>query len=221
MDLKKFRNKYDLELIPASHAKINLGLLVWDPIIGKPKFEHPGMPNHIFNAFYDCGLLSESEYKGLLKEIGKSDLVPAAFAETSLELDVDMLGSLDYPLVTTLKGSLELSKVKKFSFGKLKAAIMSNLMLVQIDDQLERMKKKQWKEYDGKVRRAYMITELYYGSINMVVDKEWEAELDLELKKHAIAPEAKASLSKSTQYEFSHKKVPFAMRLEKVRKFNG
>jgi len=52
MELKKFRNRYDLELIPASHEGIILGTLVWDPVIGKPVFNHPGMPDHIYKMLF-------------------------------------------------------------------------------------------------------------------------------------------------------------------------
>ena len=61
MEIKRFRNKYNLELIPASHENIILGNLVWDPIIGKPKFDHPGMSEHIYNAFLDAEMVA-SEY---------------------------------------------------------------------------------------------------------------------------------------------------------------
>ena len=69
MELKKFRNKYNLELIPASHENILLGTLVWDPLIGKPKFDHPGMPEHIFNAFLDADIVSRQNWTKGIKDL--------------------------------------------------------------------------------------------------------------------------------------------------------
>ena len=62
MEIRKFRKIYDLELIPASTESIINGILVWDPIIGKPKLDHPGMPNHILNAFVDAEFITMAEY---------------------------------------------------------------------------------------------------------------------------------------------------------------
>ena len=61
MEIRKFRSNYGLELITASHAGISLGDLVWDALSGKVSFSHPGMPNTIYSAFMDAGLIDEEE----------------------------------------------------------------------------------------------------------------------------------------------------------------
>ena len=74
MELKQFRNKYHLELIPASHENIILGTLVWDPLIGKPRFNYPGMSEHIFNTFLDAGIISKEKNPYGIRPVNHSTL---------------------------------------------------------------------------------------------------------------------------------------------------
>ena len=69
MEIKRFRNKYNLELIPASHENIILGNLVWDPIIGKPKFDHTGMSEHVYKAFLAASIISRENWTKGIKEL--------------------------------------------------------------------------------------------------------------------------------------------------------
>lgn len=221
MELKKFRNKYDLELIPASHENIILGTLVWDPLIGKPKFDHAGMPNNIFSSFLDAELLNEAEWSQYLKDSKEESLVGAHFAESTINVDTSIASSLEYPTIGKIGNSFELEKVSKFTFGDLKVRTMSNLTRIRIDNYLEALKKENWEDYDGKIRRVFMITELYYGSIKLITKMDWKDELDAKIPKLGLALTNTIELGKSVEYTFDHQNVPFAMRIEKVRGFNG
>lgn len=66
-----------------------------------------------------------------------------------------------------------------------------------------------------------MITELYYGTVKLVVEKEFSAELDSILQHTELEASAKSEGTHAVEYEFSHDDVPFAMRIEKIRTFNG
>ena len=221
MELKKFRNKYDLELIPASYSGIINGTLVWDPFIGKPDFEHPGMPNHIFNAFLDADLLNQEEFSGALNELENEELDDAHFAERVIDVDLNIATSLENPQLGEIGHNFELKSIKKFTFGELKARVMSNLMRVRIDDFLEELKKNKWERYDGKIRRVFMITELYYGSMKLVIENSLKNEFNATINQSGLEIKNELELGKSVEYTFEHQNVPFAMRLEKVREFNG
>jgi hypothetical protein len=221
MELKKFRNKYDLELIPASHDNIINGKLVWDPLIGAPKFDHPGMPNHIFNAFVDAELIQKEELEGFLSQCRDLPLGEAKLAERSIEVDMDMASTLDNPRLGKLEHEIGINSIKRFTFGELKTRCLDDLMRVTIDDFLEEMKENKWELYDGKIRRVFMITELYYGSISLVIDKEFRHKLEASLPNIGMDLKHSLELEKSVQYTFEHQNVPFAMRIEKVRNFNG
>lgn len=221
MELKKFRNKYGLELIPASTSNIILGTLVWDPLIGRPEFEHPGMPNHIFNAFIDAGLISESEWRKYLRDAKKEKEVDAGLAGISLNVDINLAPSLEHPQLGKINNSFALNDIKKFTFGDLKAKTMSNLLRVRINEFLEIMKRNHWEKYDGKIRRVFMITELYYGSMKLVIDNKLNNEFDAAISNSNLTVKNKLKLGKSVEYTFDHQNVPFAMRIEKVRDFNG
>ena len=141
MEIKKFRNKYDLELIPASHEGIILGTLVWDPIIGKPSFDHSGMPDHIFNAFLDAEIMKMEDWEAALKDFRETELKEANIAETIVEINVDVLTSLSQIGLGAIDGSFELNSIKKFTFGEINVKYLSPLQRIQVDNYLEILKR--------------------------------------------------------------------------------
>jgi len=221
MEIKKFRNKYNLELIPASHEDIILGNLVWDPIIGKPKFDHPGMPEHVYNAFLDAGIISRDNWLRGINELHTEKIKFAHLADRIINMEANVVSTLENPVIHKLGEHFELKKISKFHFGNIQVKVLSNLNRIIIDNYLEILKKDNWKAYDGKIRRVFMITELYYGSVQLILSKKFKNELDLGLKEAQLTIMESVEFDKSVEYTFDHDKVPFAMRLEKVRDFNG
>ncbi|MFO8086809.1 MAG: hypothetical protein R6T91_03240 [Bacteroidales bacterium] len=221
MEIRNFRRKYDLELIPASNETIILGSLVWNPLLGKPRLEHKGMSNHIFNAIYDAGLIDKNQWSDLMEKIKQTQTVQASFAERTINIDSDHSLSMEHPQLERLQGEFEIQKIRKFSFQDISARIMSNLMRLSIDDLLDELKKENWESYDGKIRRLDMITELYYGNIQVIIENKYANELELALKNSGIAVNQKSAMGRDVEYTFKHQEVPFAMRLERVRHFNA
>ncbi len=221
MELKKFRNKYNLELIPASHENIILGTLVWDPLIGKPKLDYIGMPNNIYNGFLDAGLLIGSTWEKHIKDLKNEKMVDANIAERSVNFDVSIATSLENPTIGKIQNSLALEKVSKFSFGDLKMRSMSNLTRIRIDSFLEILKMNKWDKYDGRIRRVFMITELYYGSIKLITKTKWKNDLEASIKNSDLDLQNQIDFGNEVEYTFDHKNVPFAMRIERVKDFNG
>jgi len=78
-----------------------------------------------------------------------------------------------------------------------------------------------WKDYDGHIRRVFLITELYYGTIRILIEKQFSSELEASMKKVELSASGRSEGSHAVEYEFSHDNVPFAMRIERVRTFNG
>ena len=221
MEIRKFRTAYDLELIPASHEGISLGDLVWDPVFGAPEFSRKGMPNTIYTAFLDASLIIETEWKLFRKESRSTQLLKAHFAMRTVDVNVELVNELQHPKVGRITGEFRSEKLSKFTFGDIQVREMDNLMRIKIDRFLEKMKATRWSEYDGRIRRVFMITELYYGTIRMVVEKQYSTELDAILEKSKLEALSRSEGSHAVEYEFSHDNVPFAMRIELVRNFNG
>ena len=221
MEIRKFRSDYNLELIPASHEGISLGDLVWDPIFGAPDFSKKGMPNTIYTAFLDADLISESEWRQFKKENQGSPLIDAQFASRTVDVNVEFINELQHPKIGLVSGELKLEKLSKFTFGDLQMREMDDLMRIKIDRFLEQMKASRWSDYNGSIRRVFIITELYYGTIRMIIEKQFSAELEAILEKAELEALSKSEGSHAVEYEFSHDYVPFAMRIERVRNFNG
>ena len=144
MEIKRFRNKYNLELIPASHENIILGNLVWDPIIGKPKFDHPGMSEHIYNAFLDAAIISRENWTKGIKELYNEKIKNAHLAEIIINMESNTITTLENPLIKDLEQRFELNKISKFHFGNLQVRTMSNLNRIRIDNYLEILKMSNW-----------------------------------------------------------------------------
>ncbi|MCK5137150.1 MAG: hypothetical protein KAR19_15295 [Bacteroidales bacterium] len=221
MEIRKFRSAYDLELIPASHEGITPGDLVWDPIFGAPEFSRKGMPNTIYTAFLDAGLINESEWEFFREETHNTPLFKAHLASRTVDVNTEFVNELQHPKIGMITGEFKSEKLSKFTFGDIQVREMDDLMRIKIDRFLEQMKATRWSEYDGKIRRVFMITELYYGTIRMVIERQFSTELDSILKKSAFEALSRSESSHAVEYEFSHDNVPFAMRIERVRNFNG
>lgn len=221
MEIRKFRSEYNLELIPASHEGIYLGDLVWDPILGPPDFSRKGMPNTIYTAFLDAGLITETEWEKFRKETRDTALVNAHFATRHVDVSVEFIQELQHPKIHKISAEFLTEKLSKFAFQNLQMRELDDLIRIKIDSFLEQMKASRWKDYDGSIRRVYMITELYYGTIRILIEKQFSSELEASMKKVDLRASGRSEGSHAVEYEFSHDNVPFAMRIEKVRTFNG
>lgn len=221
MEIRKFKSLYELDLIPASHEGISLGDLVWDPVFGPPQFTKKGMPGSIYSAFLDAGLISENEWAALGEESNKTEFIQAHLASRTVEVDVSQINELKHPDLGNISADFLSANLSKFTFGNIRVKEMSDLLRIRIDRYLEQMKANKWHEYDGRIRRVYLITELYYGSIKMVVEKKFSAEMEAMFKNSGLSLSSKSEGSQDVEYEFSNMHVPFAMRIEMVRHFNG
>ena len=221
MEIRKFRRHYDLELIPAAHADLTPGTLVWDPLLSKPRFAHKGMPNHLLNAFYDAALITMPEWEALMADLKAEPLVTAGLAEQSVKLDLEAGLEMEEPRLGRLEAHLDLSQVREFRFGQLELRRLSNPMRMELDDYLEVLRRERWAEYDGSIRRVFMITELYYGGLEITIDKSQEAQVKAALEAGELSGELATKSQRKRSYVFSHQEVPFAMRLERVKHFNG
>jgi len=221
MEIRKFRSKYNLELIPASHEGIFLGDLVWDPILGPPDFSRKGMPNTIYTAFLDARLINEGEWRQFRKENQDTPMVNAHFATRTVDVNVEYISELNHPKIGKISGDFRTEKLSKFTFGNLQMREMDDLIRIKIDQFLEQMKASHWSEYDGSIRRVFLITELYYGTIRLAIEKQYSSELEATLKKADLQALGRSEGSHAVEYEFSHDNVPFAKRIERVRNFNG
>ncbi len=221
MEIRKFRSEYNLELIPASHEGIFLGDLVWDPILGPPDFSRKGMPNTIYTAFLDAGLMSDADWKEFRNENQDTPLVDAHFATRHVDVNAEFISELQHPKIGKISDKFKTEKLSKFTFRNLQMREMDDLMRIKIDRFLEQMKASRWSDYDGSIRRVYLITELYYGTLRMLIEKQFSTELEASMVKADLQASGKSERSHAVEYEFSHDNVPFAMRIERVRNFNG
>ena len=98
---------------------------------------------------------------------------------------------------------------------------MSSEVKMDLDDLAEKLKDKKWKDYDGKIKHAFMIIELYSGSASVSIDTAVKAEFDAAVKNTGLKLSPNVDVSRSGDYTFDNGNVPFAMKLERIKQFNG
>ncbi|OYQ45572.1 hypothetical protein [Flavobacterium aurantiibacter] len=222
MNARDFYRKYDVELIPAALADLTLGKCVWDGgWFDKPSFERKGMPNYIFNAFVAEDLISLDECDEYLERFRTLPRIEAAFSQESVELETDDAIQLGIPQLAKLDAKLDMVKNARFSVLEATGKSIPNRDRIIIDRLLDQLKAKNWDKYRTGLRRAYMITELYYGAVEITIDQKWEAALDANIAATPGEQAVKLKVGKSVSYTFPSGNVPFGMRMERIKFFNS
>lgn len=217
MFLKAFTKQYDLHLLPASHTGIVLGNLVWKPFWGQPKLSHPGMPNHISNALRDVGLLDKAQWHDQLKAMDINFCKNAKLARIKIQDAVEVGASM-------LEGmglGFEQSHLLETEISKVCTKVMENEMRVQLDAYLEKLTGKLLRALFRNPRKAYMITELYYGTLTIKVEKEHEVAFEHKVMNTDWPIRTTLHADKNHEYTFAHNEVPFAYKMERIHGFNG
>ena len=221
MNLNTFSRYYGLALLPVSHSQITLGDLVWKPLWGKPKLEHKGMPNHIFNAFYDAELLDIETHERALKKIRKQKQYPAQLSQRTLSTNTNQAIAYSSYGMERLSQNFEFNKIKHYTFENIQVRLLSNELRISIDGYLEQLQKENWKAYQGNINRVYLITELYYGDLTIQIDTRLKKEFMAAVKETDLELKSTFDFEKTSHYSFSNHEIPFAIRLERVKTFNG
>ena len=99
--------------------------------------------------------------------------------------------------------------------------MLSNELRIYLDENIEKLRKQNWKAYQGNINRVYMITELYYGDLKIQIDTGLKKEFMAALKETDLELKSALDYEKTSLYSFSNHEIPFAIRLERVKKFNG
>lgn len=217
MFLKAFTKYYDLHLLPAAHAGIRLGNLVWKPFFGQPKHSHPGMPNHISNALHDVGLLNTAQWEEHLNSFDVEMCKKANLATIKIEGATAVAATV----LEEVGLGLEQNYVVETELSKVCTKVMENKARIELDHYLEQIQPKQLRALFRNPRKAYMITELYYGALTLKVEKEHEAAFENKVMNTEWPIHTTLNTDKTHNYTFEHNEVPFAYKMERIYGFNG
>lgn len=222
MNLRAFYKQYELELIPVALENLTLGKCVWDGgWFDTPSFTHNGMPDYIYNTFVNKDIISIDECDSILDRMRALPKIEAAFAKENIEFELSDILKLKIAEQIDLKTDFDLKSIKSFSISNAVGKALPNKDRLGIDIMLDQIKDKFWKEYKSGLRRAYMITELYYGKIEIAIDTDLELSFEASLPNGKLDTTNKLKLGSTITYEFESSKVPFAMRIERVKQFNS
>ncbi len=221
MNLRTFYTNYGLELIPVAMENLTLTKCVWDSgWFGKTSFIHKNMPNYILNAFVQKNLMTGTESESLLNSFRNLPKLEAHFSQTNIELDIEDAIEIDLKGQLDMKSTFNLKKVKSFTISNSKGISIPNSVRLSIDQMLDQIKDDYWNDYKTGLRRAYMITELYYGTLTIIIDSELETDFETSLPDDSKIGN-KLTIGRTIAYSFESLNVPFAMRLERIKHFNS
>ena len=94
-------------------------------------------------------------------------------------------------------------------------------MRVQLDAYLEKLTAKLLRALFRNPRKAYMITELYYGTLTIKVEKEHEVAFEHKVMNTDWPIRVTLNADKNHGYAFAHNQLPFAYKMERIHGFNG
>lgn len=221
MNLRAFYRKYGVELIPAATENLTLGKCVWDGgWLDSPSFTHPSMPDYIYNTFVQKNIITVDQCEAILSEMRSLPKIEAEFAQYDIEFEIEDVLSLKIAKQIGLDANFDLKKVSSFTITDSLGISMPNRDRLIIDKMLDQIKENHWSEYRSGLRRAYMITELFYGKLEITIDTDIEANFELALPKEQLDTSNKFKMGRSISYSFQSSKVPFAMRIERIKHFN-
>ena len=215
--IRQFLRKYDLDIIVPSDAGISLGDMVWDPVVGPPRPDKNGAPTNVFNAFEYLGEIDEATRKACQQQARATQLEAAGLPERAITVEFQHVGRLEFPGIANLETKIEVERVLEFSFGDLQVRNMSHDMRLDIARRLDGIRQRDWKRYDMRVRRAFVITELYYGSIRISLDLQVRSEVDVAVLQAAgFELESHDSLLRKEVFKMDVQGVPFAMQTARL-----
>lgn len=220
MDIKSFRRQYGLELIPVSLSSLTMGKCVWDDgIFGRPKMAKSGMPNSIFLAFADENLITPAQMIIYENSMQSVPLVDAAFAKIDIEFDFEQSADVDIDNRINVTGDFDLKSVKKFAFSNSKGREMPIGVRNEIDTLLEELKEDHWDKYKKKLRKAYMITQLFYADVSISIDVNLQAQFEASVSAADLNASTKTVFERTINYSFPSGNCPFAMLIERIKNF--
>ena len=217
MHLKAFTRYYQLHLLPVSHVGVALGDLVWKRKWGGNRMVYKGMGKNIFNRLHDADLLNEEEWKNTLKELKTPPCELAALAQ----LEIDKVNKARGIFLQHIQSEMKLKKIISMKIEKVCVRVLPNELRMNIDRALESLSSKTLRQLLGRPKRVHLISELYYGQLKMIFEKEAAASLSLSDKGKNLPHEVSKEGNTQMEYQFSTPEVPFAYRMEALHGFNA
>jgi hypothetical protein len=222
MNLRQFYKQYGLELIPVAMEDLTLTKCVWDGgWFSKPSFTQNHMPNYLLNSFVQKNIMSNAQSDSMLNSFRNQPKLETAFAKINIEFEIEDALELKINENIKLDASFNLKNIKSFDITESKGISIPNSTRLNIDQMLDELKDNYWDEYKNGLRRAYLISELYYGKLSITIDMDFESDFEVALPNSTQNYSNKLKLGRNITYEFENNKVPFAMKIERIKFFNS
>lgn len=217
MYLKQFTRHYHLHLLPVSNKDIQLADLVWKGRWGKNYLNAKGIGKNIFNRFYDATLIDKTKWEQKLKQLEEPPCELAALANLHLR-NVEKVSGI---FLNQLKPNLSSKKIFSLRIKNVCSRHLTNELRMEIDHHLEQLNTKEMRVLFLKPKRVNLITELYFGQLKLYLEKNYASEIEASAKEHNLNLTLFNEGEYINEYDFDTSSIPFAYRMEPLRRFNG
>lgn len=99
--------------------------------------------------------------------------------------------------------------------------MIDNELRIELDSYLEHASQKMLRTLFRNPRKVYLITELYYGSLKIGVEKQHEFAFEQQIKASQWPVKTQLDTDRTHIYEFAPNELPFAYKMERIQGFNG
>ena len=225
MNTNALKRKYGIIPISRTNENIILGSLVWDSPFAKPTFnrKYGSMHTHFYKALLDAEIIKKNELTTAEKELKITPKTDADFIKADTISEGHFLIDFEYPLIDNAKLETDYKFVKSFSFSEIKAQLLNSDYRIIIGDYVEEFKKNKWEKYEDNIRNVYIVTELYFGKLNISIENSTDAELALDAMISGVktGTNISAKTKKTVKYTFDNNELPFAMKIERLKYFRS
>jgi len=221
IELRKFRNKYDLELLLNSDEKMKIGDLFRDSILNKP-VEDDDISVDVWRLLEKAEILSDSEKDEYRQQSENIEYIDANLSNIDKKIEFEF--DLGLSVLKKLNlGNIQLSynDVENFSFSNIRKKEITNDLAETISDYIDKFRNNNWGEYKRVIRRAFFITELYYGDITVKINENINISADAVISETGLEITPKFSNGVLSSFTISSQKIPFAMKLASIKKFDA
>ena len=214
MGLQNFLDKYDLKPIVVANENIKIGTIAEKNIFGKVTDIGPETLIHVLSKHE---VITNEEKSVLQRAIDNLALSDANIMNLKTQVNVNFKSELNIPGLGDFGAIFNDDAKISYQFTNIKAKLMTGELYAELGKLLDEFKASNWDKYKKDLRKSHYVEELYYGNVDISIERSLSSELEAALQEQNVNFEVKGGLGKMQLIQISNSLLPFAMKLERIK----